>query len=160
MIVLTGFNPCQEYHNHSAMMSHECQGISNHWQLYCLFNIFIRPTLKKTSKLCISGLLWGESNNDWWIPLKNSSNAESVSMSWRHHAMVVGTAPDMRHIHLEHIKSKISASTIFVSHSIAMWYSGITKMILSTDNCCNMVRQFAVYYSDITRVSWPHNPIP
>ena len=33
---------------------------------------FYRLTPKKTAKLCITGPLWGESTNDWWIPLTRS----------------------------------------------------------------------------------------
>ena len=30
--------------------------------------------------------LWGESNGDWWFPLTKVSNAENVSIWWRHNA--------------------------------------------------------------------------
>ena len=45
----------------SSVMSHEHHGISNHWQLDCLSNSLFRITSQKTSKLCITDPLWGES---------------------------------------------------------------------------------------------------
>ena len=44
-------------------------------------------TVKKTSKLCIVGSLWGESTGGRWMPLtaQMTSNVENVSMSWCHH---------------------------------------------------------------------------
>ena len=32
--------------------------------------------------------LWGESTGDRWIPLTKASNAESVSIWWRHHVVL------------------------------------------------------------------------
>ena len=43
-----------------TVMLHECHGIQNHHQLDCLFNNIIRLTTKNTSKLRITGSLWGE----------------------------------------------------------------------------------------------------
>ena len=41
----------------------QCHGVSNHWQYDCMCNSFFRLT----SDLHITGLLWGESNGDWWF---------------------------------------------------------------------------------------------
>ena len=54
--------------SYSLEVSHECHGISNHWQLHCLFTHLFRRTSKKTSKLSITGPLCGESTSDQWIP--------------------------------------------------------------------------------------------
>ena len=51
------------------MTSHEPHIFSDHRQLDCLFNNLFKLTLKKTSKLRISGPLWVESTRDWRIPL-------------------------------------------------------------------------------------------
>ena len=53
-------------HN-DTLFSLKC--VTNHMQLDCLFNNMFSVTSKKTSKLCITGLLWGEYISDWWIPL-------------------------------------------------------------------------------------------
>ena len=52
-----------------SVMWHEHNGISNHWQLDCLFTSPFRVSATETSKFCITGALWQESTNDWWIPI-------------------------------------------------------------------------------------------
>ena len=52
-----------------TVTSHECFGISNNWQLDCLFNSLLRLTWKKTPMLCITGPLWGQSIMEQWTPL-------------------------------------------------------------------------------------------
>ena len=50
-------------------------GVFNHRRLDCLLYRVIRRRSKKTWKLRVTGL--------WWIP--RASNAENVSILWRHH---------------------------------------------------------------------------
>ena len=40
---------------------------------------------KHKSKLRVTGLLWGEFTGDRWIPAEKASDAENVSIWWRHH---------------------------------------------------------------------------
>ena len=47
----------------------ERHGVSNHRRLDSLLNCLFRHRSKKTSKLCDTGPLWGESTGDRWIPL-------------------------------------------------------------------------------------------
>ena len=56
-----------------AMASHEYHGVSNHRQLDCLFNS--RRIRRKTSKLRITELLWGESTGHQCFPQQRVSNA-------------------------------------------------------------------------------------
>ena len=46
--------------------SHENHSISDHQQFHSLFNSLFRLTIK-TSELCITGPLWGESIHRWWM---------------------------------------------------------------------------------------------
>ena len=64
--------------------SHNGQhGVSYHRRLYCLHNRLFRRRSKQTSKLCLTGLceVIGE------IPVPRASNAENVSIWWRHHEL-------------------------------------------------------------------------
>ena len=68
-----------------TMMPHEHPGVSNHWQLYCLY----RHTSKKTSKLHVTGPSWGESTSDQWIALNNKGQQcgksfHIITSSWSH----------------------------------------------------------------------------
>ena len=59
--------------------------VSNHQHHGCLFNRLFRRRSKKTSKLCVTGLCEGNSPGTGEFPAQMASNAESVSIWWRHH---------------------------------------------------------------------------
>ena len=64
-------------------------GVSYHQPHDCLLNrLFIRRS-KKTSKLRVSGLFVGNSPGTGGFSAQMVSNAEIVSISWRHHVMDV-----------------------------------------------------------------------
>ena len=60
-------------------------GVSNHQPRDCLLNRLFRRRSKKTSKLCVTGLCAGNSPVTGEFPAQMASNAENVSISWRHH---------------------------------------------------------------------------
>ena len=60
--------------------------ISNDQPHDCLPNRFFRRRSKKVSKLHVSGLCAGNSPETGEFPAQMASNAENVSIWWRHHA--------------------------------------------------------------------------
>ena len=60
-------------------------GVSNHQPQQCLLNRLFRRRSKKTSKLCVMGLCAGNSRVTGEFPIRMTSNAENVSIWWRHH---------------------------------------------------------------------------
>ena len=60
--------------------------VSNHQPYDCLLNRLFRCRSKKTSKLCVTGLWAGNSPTAGEFPAQMASNAEKVSIWWRHHA--------------------------------------------------------------------------
>ena len=56
--------------------------VSNHQSLDCLLNCLFRQRSNKSSKLSVTGL--GEGTGEF--PPQRVSNAENVSILWRHHA--------------------------------------------------------------------------
>ena len=68
-----------------------CDSVSNHQPRECLLRSLIRRTSKKTSKLRVTGLCAGNSPETGEFPAQMASNAENVSIWWRHHACVLGT---------------------------------------------------------------------
>ena len=60
-------------------------GVSNRQPHDCLLNRSFRRRLKKTSKLCVTGLCAGNLPVTGEFPAQMSSNAENVSIWWRHH---------------------------------------------------------------------------
>ena len=60
-------------------MASQITGISIVYSTVCLGKI------KENIKALRHCPLWGESIGDWWIPSQKASNAENVSIWWRHH---------------------------------------------------------------------------
>ena len=59
-------------------------GVSNHQPHECLLNLLFRRRSKRTSKLCVTGLCAGNSPVTFEFPAQIASNAENVSIWWRH----------------------------------------------------------------------------
>ena len=58
---------------------------SNHQPYDCLLNRLFRHRSKKTPKLRVTGLCAGNSPGTREFPAQMTSNAENVSIWWRHH---------------------------------------------------------------------------
>ena len=63
----------------------ERDSVSNHQPHDCLLNRLFRRRSKKTSKLRVTGLCAGNSPGTGEFPAQMASNAENVSIWWRHH---------------------------------------------------------------------------
>ena len=59
--------------------------VSNHLHPYCLFNRLFRQRSKETSKLRVTGPRAGNSPVTGAFHAQRASNAENVSIWWRHH---------------------------------------------------------------------------
>ena len=60
-------------------------GVPNHQPHDCLLRSLFWRRSKKTSKLCVTGLCAGNSPVTGEFPAQIASNAENVSIWWRHH---------------------------------------------------------------------------
>ena len=67
--------------------------VSNHQPHDCLLKRLFRCRSKKTSKLRVTGLCVGNSPGTGEFPAQMASNAENVSIWWRHHARVLRCEP-------------------------------------------------------------------
>ena len=66
-------------------------GVSNHQPHDCLLNCLFKRRSKKTSKCRVTGLCaMGNSPMTGEFPAQMDSNAENVSIWWRHHGMISG----------------------------------------------------------------------
>ena len=63
----------------------EHDSVSNHQRLDCLLNCLFWPRSKKTSKLRVTGLCGWNSPVTGEFHAQRASNAENVSIWWRHH---------------------------------------------------------------------------
>ena len=62
-----------------------CDGVLSHQPYDCLLNRLSKRRSKKTPKLCVTGLCAGNSPVTGKFPVQMASNAENVSIWWRHH---------------------------------------------------------------------------
>ena len=70
----------------SLLWRHNGRGnVSNHQLHDCLLNRLFRLRSKNTSKLRVTGLCAGNSPETGEFPAQMASNAENVSIWWRHH---------------------------------------------------------------------------
>ena len=65
----------------------EGNGVSTHRRVDCLLNRLYRRRSKKTSKPQVTGICEGNPSVIGGFPSQRASNAEIVSISWRHHAI-------------------------------------------------------------------------
>ena len=72
-------------------------GVSTHQPHYCLFNRLFRLRSKKTSKLRVTGICAGNSPVTGEFPAQRASNAENVSIWWRHHGTTDFSHPPFYH---------------------------------------------------------------
>ena len=82
-------NPVQ-WTNESLQWHHnERNGILNQRRLNGLFaQPFVWAQIKKNIKALRHWPLWGEFTGARWIPSQRGSNAENVSIWWRHHVQI------------------------------------------------------------------------
>ena len=66
-----------------------CDSVSNHQPHHCLLNRLFRRRSKKTSKLRVTGLCAGTSPGTGEFSAQMASNAENVSIWWRHQAVIL-----------------------------------------------------------------------
>ena len=62
--------------------------VPNHQPHHCLLNCLFGQRSKKTSKLRVTGLCVGNSPGTGEFPAQKASNAENVSIWWRHHIIL------------------------------------------------------------------------
>ena len=61
-------------------------GVSNHWRIDCLLKRLFRRRSKNTSKLRVTSLCEGNSPVTGEFPAQMASDAENISIQWRHYA--------------------------------------------------------------------------
>ena len=82
-------------------------GVSNHQPHDCLLNRLLRRRSKKTPKLRVTGLCAGNSPGTGEFPAQMASDAENVSIWWRHHGLF-GDKPTPELI-ITHTETKMSS---------------------------------------------------
>ena len=121
--------------------------VSNHQPRDCLLNCLFRCRSKKTSKLRVTGLCAENSPGAGEFPAQKASNAENVSIWWRHHVIHENSYVVTPHLmsgsirfYLRAIHIKISVFNLFFFFFL-IWVFKIINMLRPEQNG----RQFADY---------------
>ena len=101
----------------------EHDSLSNHQPQDCLLKLVFGRRSKKTSKLRVTGLCAGNSPGTGEFPAQRASNAENVSIWWRHHVRT-----HMSHLHFLRIWYRLKLGSrykycVVCSASISYLYS-------------------------------------
>ena len=89
---------CHEFQMHVSLQwrHNEPDGLSNHQPHDCLLNRLFGRRSKKTSKLRVTGLCEGNSPGTGEFPSQTASNAENVSIWWRHHDLTANVSSGLK----------------------------------------------------------------
>ena len=90
--------------NRGLYLNQSLQWRHNHQPHHCLLNRLFRRRSKKTSNLRVTGICAGNSPGTGEFPAKKASNAENVSIWWRHHGHRTGD--------FIFIKSRVALNTL------------------------------------------------
>ena len=97
--------------------------VSNHQPHHCLLNRLFRRRSKKTSKLRVTGLCEGNSPGTGEFPAQMASNAENVSIWWRHHGNpVMLSIDDLFDVSLNKLPEQVSLNKLFNKQSSCWWF--------------------------------------
>ena len=131
------------WHPYSTILQ-SCDGVSNHQPCDCLLNRLLRGRWKTTSKLRVTGLCPGNSPVAGEFPAQRVSNAENVSIRWRHHDVnsitIVNWYATERNCakcettvttSTQHTAQLIFFEVIFISYWVCAHHSDISLMAVS-----------------------------
>ena len=105
--------------------------VSNHRRLGCLLYRLFRRRSKKTSKLRVTSLCEGNSPVTDEFPSQRASNAENVSIWWRHHDILV------HHIVLRYVCQVIKIyNLIYIKVAKWMDLSNTSSLIVNEKRHC------------------------
>ena len=115
--------------------------ISNHQPHDCLLNRLFRGRSKKTSKPRVTGLCVGNSPGTGEFPAQMGSNAENVSIWWRHHVIAASPVNTLkarqtatfyrRNLHMHFLVWKLS---YLVLKFIKIWSQGPNEKFVRIDS--------------------------
>ena len=94
--------------------------VSNHRPRDCLLNRVFRRRPKKISKLSVTGLCAGNSPETGEFPAQMASNAQNVSIWWRHHVAILSCSIFFK-VNLYKLMNKQPSSRWFESYAHATW---------------------------------------
>ena len=115
-------------------------GVSNHQRSDCMRDRLLRRRSQKTSKLRVTGLCVRNSPVTGEFPAQRASNAENVSIWWRHHAVLQPKISRISEMCFWHALCHVDIA-LFVKWLARPWHSDNPLLIL-------------IIYIDWGRLEW------
>ena len=113
-------------------------GVSNHQPYDCLFNRLHRRRSKKTSKFRVTGLCAGKWPVTGEFPAQMASNAENVSIWWRHHGSEHSRWRCQPYkTYLEACYPHITIVQLRTHHDLRRGYTGRQRSMMRERRPCN-----------------------
>ena len=109
----------------------ERDGVLNHQSHDCLLNRLFSRKSKKTSKLRVTGLCEGNSPVTGEFPAHRASNAENVSIWWRHHGEIQSTYSSTK---LETIWNRNSCDSFWMLSSMRCGRIYFTDLVIAQEH--------------------------
>ena len=128
--------------------------VSNHQPHDCLLNRLFRCRSKKSSQLRVTGLCVGKSPGTGEFPVQMASNAENISIWWRHHVAgtktTVGSEEDDRGQFRAEKKAIIQLTVWFFSPLVCTTTGLATRWRVQI-TALAYFRQLQFFYQDYVR---------
>ena len=165
--MLNFFNACTLQWRHNGRDS-----VSNHQPHDCLRNRLFKRRSTKTSKLRVTCLFVGNSPMTGEFPAQMASNAEDVSIWWRHHTAYSFSGTDQRitmtiykrHGVLNRPQFNVVCNSLFrlttKSHQSFTWlvfYAFNEQMVSSVDIVTSPFRHRGYYITKLHILTFYHN---
>ena len=117
--------------------------VSNHQPSDCLLHCLFRCRSNKTSKLRVTGLCEGNSPVTGEFPAQMASNAENVSIWWRHHVMCQFAET----LWLQSVQNRVAFIFMWRHNTVIKWSisNKIGKGELSSSSLCALISKPAFH---------------
>ena len=111
--------------------------VSNHQPHHCLLNRIFGCRSKKTSKLRVTGVCVGNSPGTGEFPAQMASNAENVSIWWRHHVYLISNICLLKKMSVAKYVAVLQFSVLpYEVLCISIWRHKSGPTIVQVIACC------------------------
>ena len=138
LLHITRYDPYPSYYIFLLQWRHnERDCVSNQWRLDCLLNRSLSHRSKQTSKLRVTGLCEGKPPATGGFLSHTASNAENVSIWWRHHVINISDiipSNDVSWQSNEYSHTSMRVYWRLRTHKQCKWLHEFTRAVMMNGN--------------------------
>ena len=143
---------------------HKPDGVSNHKRIAGLLNRLFRCRSKKTSKLRVTGLCEGNPPVTGEFPSQKASNADNVSIWWRHHVFswILPEWPSFRDVFHQRNHTRLGTRS-GISVSMQSGHYGSLFLYIACQELCTtsiIIRYSLIFKSTHAKYLWRNFTTP